>query len=235
MLKLIPHFRKHQVLRLGFAGICAVYLLLLSLHNEVRAHELEDGFVERAVAVVVRPGNATISYSIGANEATRQQLTTRWSGGEGSGASDSVPNDGDSQEGGDASFLRVVGAALLEGTDVEVDGLPVDLELIEVIPTPRHHVEATVVMRLKMPKPAAGAPSMLLTVHDGNFATEGSQEILSLTDGAFRYAIKGAQGVMLNRSTVAPILVRSKRRLIAEIPADQIDAEQQFSAEIILP
>jgi ABC-type dipeptide/oligopeptide/nickel transport system ATPase component len=53
--------------------------------------------------------------------------------------------------------------------------------------------------------------------------------------GAFRYALKSANGAMLNRSTVAPILVRAKRRLVADIPADQLDTEQQFSAEVILP
>jgi len=195
--------------------------------------------VERSVAVVVRPSEATITYSIGANEITRQQLADLWNA------------DKEAEAGEEAPFLKVVGHALLSGMTVEADGDPVSLELVEVMPTPRHHVEATVVMRLKLPSPLTGADSILLTFQDRNFqkchSAEGvvepdleapssnSHGTRPAVDGAFRYALKGANGVMLNRSTVAPILVRAKRRLVADIPSDELDAEQQFSAEVILP
>jgi len=217
MLELILQFDRQRYLRLLSTIVYVVVWLAVA---QVNAHELEDGFVERAVAVVVRPGEATIKYSIGANEAT-------------------------------CPFLSAVGDALVNGMTVQADGKPVHLELLEVIPTPRHHVEATVVMRLKLPDPVEGANSILLKFQDKNFkkhrsppgdvepglekATLNSQHDRGAMDGAFRFALKGAKGAMLNRSTVAPILVRAKRRLVAEIPADQLDAEQQFSAEVILP
>ena len=234
MLELILQFDRQRYLRLLSTIVYVVVWLAVA---QVNAHELEDGFVERAVAVVVRPGEATIKYSIGANEATCQQLANSWSG------------DREADE--DAPFLSAVGDALVNGMTVQADGKPVHLELLEVIPTPRHHVEATVVMRLKLPDPVEGANSILLKFQDKNFkkhrnppgdvepglekARPNSQHDRGAMDGAFRFALKGAKGAMLNRSTVAPILVRAKRRLVAEIPTDQLDAEQQFSAEVILP
>ncbi len=252
MLKLIPRFHKTRLLGTELAALCTFSLVVWLTNAKVHAHELEDGFVERAVAVIVRPDHATISYSIGANEATRKRLIAKWNGDEEERATDLVPSDGESTGGADNDFLRVVGGAVLKGTDVEIDGASVDLELVEVIAAPRHHIEATVVMRLKMPIAADGAGALALTVFDRSFQadpnfcstnveskTQGDGDDLPEApkgfDGAFRYAIKGAQGVMLNRSTVAPILVRAQRRLVAEIPGDEIDSEQQFSAEVILP
>jgi hypothetical protein len=66
-----------------------------------RAHELEDGFVERSVAVIVRPGEVTISYSIDANETTRRELAKLWRG--------------DVEAGGKAAFLESVGDAIVNG------------------------------------------------------------------------------------------------------------------------
>ena len=234
MLELILQFDRQRYLKPLSTIVCVVVWLAVA---QVNAHELEDGFVERAVAVVVRPGEATIKYSIGANETTCQELANSWSGNR------------EADE--DAPFLSAVGDALVNGMTVQADGKPVDLELVEVMPTPRHHVEATVVMRLKLPDPVAGANSILLKFHDRNFkkhrsapsdaelelekAPASSQHAWVAMDGAFRFALKGAKGAMLNRSTVAPILVRAKRRLVADIPADQLDVEQQFSAEVILP
>ena len=248
MLELIPHSYHQHLLSPLHAALWAICLVGWLSATQAYAHELEDGFVERSVAVVVRPDNATISYSIGANEVTRGQLVAMWTRDQESEASEAHLDDGNSQQMADTSFLRVVGDAVVKGTTVEVDGTPVSLELVEVIPTPRHPVEATVVMRMKLPTSAKDAGSIALKVYDRNFEAgpratqaradphaDGSQELPVLLGGAFRYAIKGAKGVMLNRSTVAPILVRAKRRLVAEIPADQIDAEQQFSAEVILP
>ena len=232
MLELILQIDRQRYLRPLPTIVCVVVWLAVA---QVNAHELEDGFVERAVAVVVRPGEATIKYSIGANEATCQQLANSWN----------------CEADEEAPFLSAVGDALVNGMTVQADGKPVRLELLEVIPTPRHHVEATVVMRLKLPDPEAGANSILLKFQDRNFrkhrstsvevepglekATLNSLQDRVAMDGAFRFALKGAKGAMLNRSTVAPILVRAKRRLVAEIPADQLDTEQQFSAEVILP
>ena len=237
MLELILYFDRRRHLRRQLATVCAVCVVAWMAVAPANAHELEDGFVERSVAVIVRPGEATIKYSIGANETTRQQLANSWSG--------------DGEADGDDLFLSAVGDALVNGITVQANGNPIRLELVEVMPTPRHHVEATVVMRLKLPNPAAGADSILLKFHDRNFktcrsapsvaeadfetASTNSQDAGGAMDGAFRYALKGSKGVMLNRSTVAPILVRAKRRLVAEIPPDQLDAEQQFSAEVILP
>ena len=241
MLELILYFDRRRHQRRQLATVCAVCVVAWMAVAPANAHELEDGFVERSVAVIVQPGEATIKYSIGANETTRQQLANSWSGdGEADGEAD-----------GDDPFLSAVGDALVNGITVQADGNPIRLELVEVMPTPRHHVEATVVMRLKLPNPVAGADSILLKFHDRNFktcrsapsvaeadfetASTNSQDAGGAMDGAFRYALKGSKGVMLNRSTVAPILVRAKRRLVAEIPPDQLDAEQQFSAEVILP
>ena len=239
MLELIHYFDRQRYPRHRLTTFCAICMAAWLGLGEANAHELEDGFVERSVAVVVRPGEATIRYSIGANETTRQQLANLWR----------ADNDAEADE--DALFLKAVGDALLNGITIEADGAPISLELVEVMPTPRHHVEATVVMRLKLPSPVAGADSILLEFQDRNFrncrvtpnavapgvetSLSNSQDAHFTMDGAFRYALKGANGVMLNRSTVAPILVRAKRRLVADIPADELDAEQQFSAEVILP
>ena len=252
MPELILHFRQQPQSRQLLKTVCTVLVFAwLIAAAEVHAHELEDGFVERAVAVVVRPGEATVSYSIGANENTRQQLIDRWSADEeteNSAAAEPPAAEEQGQEEDNADFLAIVGDAVVKGTAVEVDGNPVALELVEVIPTPRHHVEATVVMRLKLPSPVEGAGSVVLTLYDRNFETlqsvsepgtettaSDAEDVPAALSGAFRYAIKGAKGVMLNRSTAAPILVRAKRRLVAEIPEDQLEAEQQLSAEVILP
>ena len=259
MLKLILNLCRERYWLPMSAIVLAVCLVVSLAAAEASAHELEDGFVERSVAVVVRPGEATISYSIGANETTRQLLANEWSSDGGAmtapcvveGVKEHAQAQAKAQEGGDVPFLRHVGEAVMRRMTVEADGEPIGLELVEVMPTPRHHVEATVVMRVKLPSPLAGAKSILLKFHDRNFkkcrsparvaepALEAtpvdSRHVPVAMGGAFRYALKGANGVILNRSTVGPILVRAKRKLVAEIPAEQLAAEQQFSAEVILP
>ncbi len=237
MLKLIRHYDRQRHPRSLLVTICAVAMVAWMTVAPARAHELEDGFVERSVAVIVRPGEVTINYSIDANETTRRELAKLWRG--------------DVEAGGKAAFLESVGDAIVNGMTVQVDGNPISLELVEVMPTPRRHIEATVVMRLELPSSVTGANSILLKFHDRNFEKcrsaadvvdpllvtdpTNSQHIPVAMGGAFRYALKSANGAMLNRSTVAPILVRAKRRLVADIPADQLDTEQQFSAEVILP
>ncbi len=253
MLKLILDLCRERYWRPMSAIVLSVCAVVLLAAAEANAHELEDGFVERSVAVVVRPGEATISYSIGANETTRQLLANEWSIDGGAMTEPSIVEGikGQAQESSDVAFLRHVGEAVMRRMTVEADGEPIGLELVEVMPTPRHHVEATVVMRVKLPSPLAGAKSILLKFYDRNFQKCRSPAsvavpVLEATPldwrhvpvamgGAFRYALKGANGVILNRSTVGPILVRAKRKLVAEIPAEQLAAEQQFSAEVILP
>jgi len=205
MLELIHHFDRQGYPRRQLLTVCAVCLVVWLPIADANAHELEDGFVERSVAVVVRPSEATITYSIGANEITRQQLADLWNA------------DREAEAGEEAPFLKVVGHALLSGMTVEADGDPSILLTFQDRNFQKCHSAEGVV------EPDLEAPS------------SNSHGTRPAVDGAFRYALKGANGVMLNRSTVAPILVRAKRRLVADIPSDELDAEQQFSAEVILP
>ena len=57
MLELILQFDPRRSLKPLSTIICLVVWFAVGQAN---AHELEDGFVERAVAVIVRPGEATI-------------------------------------------------------------------------------------------------------------------------------------------------------------------------------
>ncbi len=159
---------KCAAVRVKCIAVCIVALLM----TKVNAHELENGFVERSVAVVVRPGEAIIQYSIGANETTRQQLARSWS-------QDAAARETSGQLSGqqaatkenvEAAFLDLVGQALMRRLTVQADGSPVKMELIEVLPTPRHHVEATVVMRAELPANSDQASTMQLNFCDDNFA-----------------------------------------------------------------
>ena len=210
------------------------------------AHQFEDGFVERAVAIVVRPDKTTIEYSIGANEVTRQCLMDYWSG-ETSSEKDQIPAKNASTT-VDAPFVEAVGQAIARRLVVAADGNPVAIELVEVIPTPRHHVEATVVLRFNTPQPAAGKKSVELTFEDRNFFLPTAEDTTDKTDqtdkdepspvplgGAFRYAFKATSGAMLNRSTVAPLLVRAQRLEDADLTTTQLKEHMRFGGDVILP
>ena len=227
-------------------------------NSDLWAHQFKDGFIERAVAIVVRPDQTIIEYSIGANEATRQRLIECWSG------VNSAETDERSAEdtGGaiDARFVAAVGQAIARRLVVAADGKPLAIELVEVIPTPRHHVEATVVLRFSTPQPVAGKKIVTLTFEDRNFflstagdkaeeteeADNGEPSPVPLGEpspvptpvplgGAFRYAFKATGGVMLNRSTVAPLLVRAKRLEDADLSPDHLKEHMRFGGELILP
>ncbi len=64
-----------------YPSLCLIGMLLVLVgtwNNRAAAHQFEDGYVERTVAVRVRDQVGKIEYSIGLNDATMEQFRHRW-------------------------------------------------------------------------------------------------------------------------------------------------------------
>lgn len=154
---------------------CGLFALAVS---DAAAHEFEDGFVERSVAVIIRDDVARMQYSIGLNPNTRLQLIEFWrSQTVDSGslwrqeqtppASPVAPNNPSDPNDPD-SFLRVAGSNVSSRLMVLVDGQLIPVKFVSACASSRHHVDVTVTVEFRMPLEHANVP-VSLEIIDGNF------------------------------------------------------------------
>ena len=253
-------------------AIVSLTLLLLILPVKSEAHEFEDGFVERSVAVVIRDNVAHVVYSIGLNPTTKDQLiefwTSRgpdWSTTTGDATVNETPPVASSEP---VDFLELAGHHISRRLRVSVNGDLVTPQLISSLASSRHHVDVSVTMKFALPSDKEIVPTVI-EIADGNFfppdlrkalvtkksqrSTEedyGGQSRKELRannaapykallqpapfGGGFRYAIKAKGSAVLNRSNVASILIRAKRRLDAGFSKAELDEAYRIRAEVVV-
>ena len=147
-------------------------LMFFVLSTESKAHEFEDGFVERSMAVVIRDNIARVEYSIGLNPKTKVQLIKFWSAQD--PASSAVTEvDGENETNSISSarsvdFLQLAGDNVSRRLRVLADGNTLKPQLISSLASARHHVDVTVTMEFLLPLNESGV-SMVVEIFDGNF------------------------------------------------------------------
>ena len=167
------------------------------------AHELEDGFVERAVEVVVRGQTLQLKYFVGLNENTKKQLLDRWKSE--SGTDTSFAN---SVEEKTSTFEEAFPKQLSKWIKLEVDALERSLTRVGVEACPKHHFD--LVVEFEYALPADQTVEIKLSDHKFNH-----------WKSAARYSLKGVGATIVASTNVAPIIIRS----------DRIDFEKLSDAE----
>ncbi len=175
------------------------FLLLVSCVGISVADEQQDGFVERAVQIVIRDDVAAITYSFGLNENTMRQVLDEWN------SEPDAVTDLREMSSGDSSVESTVDAfreafpdRLAKSLQVSVDGKPLNLQLVSIEPSARHHYSFVANLEFQLPV----SKSQKLTIVDVNF-----QKLM----GAARYALKASGSTIIFNSNVAPIIVRAGR------------------------
>ena len=154
------------------------------------AHELVDGFVERAMEVVVRDENVTIRYFIGVNDNTQSELAKKW-----------LPANQMSDETGltdEQVFQSKLLQEIKEGISVSLQGKKILLADGEVCQSPKHHFSYLVEFKFDIPPGSSNE----IEIEDNNF-----QEM----ESAARFSLKALGSTILVKSNVAPIIIRAKR------------------------
>jgi hypothetical protein len=196
-------------------------LALSALASSVLGHELDDGFVERAVQIVIRDDQATIKYSFGLTEPTMVQLVDSWaadgrpedSGGPGesdrpanpSYVSGSPPTPDGPNLAAELTmtpqFANHVLDHLAGALQISADGQPLMVETVSLEPSPRHHYRYIAHFKFRLPP----SKSCKLSIQDNNFPQ---------FDGAARYALKALGATMIMKSNVMPVVVRAQRHVL---------------------
>ncbi len=203
-------------------------MLLISQECLVRADELDDGFVERAVQIVIRDDQATIKYSFGLTEPTMQQLLDGWAVGRPLPETDqpvdleavtgvSSPSVATPTSEGQVTAVeptltprqadQILGN-LAASLTISADGRPVDLEPVLLEPSSRHHYRYIAHFKFQLPQ----SNPCKLSVQDNNFRQ---------FDGGARYALKALGATIIQQSNVMPIVVRAKRHLLNKDALDE--------------
>ena len=162
----------------------------------VTAHELADGFVERAMEVIVRDQTVTIRYYIGVNDNTHLELAKKW-----------MPANQMSFETGETDeqqFKSILLREIKKGISVSLQGKKIELADGKAVQSPKHHFSYLVEFNFDIPS----GNSNELEIEDKNF-----QEM----DSAARYSLKALGSTILVKSNVAPIIVRAKRHELQSV------------------
>jgi len=200
------------------------------------AHQFEDGYIERAIAVRIRDRHVRIEYSIGLNDATMKKFIHRWPNDQAlykqfqktqiediaspnpndqkSGAPTeqpiNLPEDGSLVNEIDLvrAFAKVATPQLKNGIRVMSNNQPLILKLVSATPSAKHHATLETVWTTHLPSEA----TVELSVQDANFLTQ---------PGGIKYSLKTSGSSMTLRSNVAPILIRSTRIELESVTAEQ--------------
>ena len=179
------------------------------------AHDLEDGFVERAVQLRIRDGKLEIEYTIGLTEPTMAELlknavqdylppTTS------NLIEKSVPSD--SGLGGEDSvrekYKMRFKSLIMDNLNLTVNGLRQTITCDSVADYPKHHYDFVFNFSCEM----SSIEKCKLVLEDSNFAEQ---------DGGARYALKSSGKWIISRSNVAPIIIRSNRHDLSSLKPDQ--------------
>ena len=169
-------------------------------------HDLEDGFVERAVQVRVRDGKLHVEYTIGLTEPTMQQIVDSANSKKSAPSMDHATSDASSDV--RENFKSVARFLLSQDITLEIDGVAHDLVFDSVSDYPKHNYDFVFNLSCKL---SASKQSELVCV-DRSF---------NKMDGAVRYALKSNGNSIISRTNVAPIIVRSKRHDLGTLKPDE--------------
>lgn len=187
---------------------CVVCCLLtcgdLVSGRELR-HKLPDGFVERAVSVIVRDQTATIKYYFGVNDETMASLLEKCQPDQMSDgsetASETKQSDRTEQE-------KVLLKKLCEGLTVHNGDKSLELLPLKIVISPKHHFSYLAEFEFKITSNGQHD----IVIEDTNF-----QEM----ESAVRYSLKAAGSTMLLQSNVAPIIIRANRHELHKLKPEK--------------
>ena len=189
-----------------------IFAFLAVLGILATPHELPDGFVERAVSVVVREDFARIEYRIGASDATMQMQLAQWN------------IETDSLEG--EQLHNLFSESLIQRLPGELrvflDGRALEIKPVEFRSGGQHHVSAVVTFDVPIVETAG---LIRFRIEDHAF---------SKLDGAIRQAIKSSGQAMIRNSRFAPLLVRADRQILPERIGNNKNAPAQMGVRLIL-
>ena len=166
---------------------CLIFLSATALAlSALSAHELEDGFVERAVEIVVRDNMLCLKYYVGLNENTMNDVISEW---------DVEPIEGEKET---ERIQRVLLRQLSFGLKSKIDGADVPLQPVGIEICPKHHFDFVAEYKLELPVDS----TVKLEITDKNFLEN---------DSAGRFALKARGSTMVSDCNVAPIVIRAPR------------------------
>lgn len=195
-------------------------------------HELEDGVVEKTVAVVVRDHTATIELSLGINPSTMQQQLTKWEANSKDPAAAKMqaeesdpdadvetdsPMEADDLEQIESQFRQYAFEQFSQEIKVSVDGRFMSLTKVSVEPSARHHFAMIAKYSFEIPQ----QQRVKLVIED---------QSLESMNGGSRYALKAMGKSILFKSNVAPIIVRAERNDLAELSKQQLAKVSRIEA-----
>jgi hypothetical protein len=152
-------------------------------------HDTPDGFVERAIAIVIRDRTIELSVQIGINEKTMRDQFSEWE----------VRGDFETEADVTKQYCQEIQTRILPKLCLQLNKVDLELNVASVEPFAEHH--KTAVMKLVATVPDE-VDSGTLTFADTSFAG---------MDGAVRYAIKGRGKTLVTQSDAAPIIIRADR------------------------
>ena len=202
------------------------------------AHQFEDGYVERTVAIRIRDRVGTVEYSIGLNDATIKLFSNAWpqdaelfaqlqkasstqpadqepaapEPNTRSPVESNLPQDGSltNEIALIRAFAKLSTPHLESGLRIVANGKRLKLSLISATPSARHHATLQTSWQFHLP----ADPTIKLQVRDTNFLQQ---------PGGIKYSLKTSGSSMTIQSNAAPILIRSAR-----IELDQLDVLQRL-------
>jgi hypothetical protein len=194
--------------------------------SKAAAHQFEDGYIERAVAVRIRDRDVRIEYSIGLNDATIKKFIEHWPNDQKlyqqfhdelskktvSSATHKEENAATAEtpiilpEEGSLvneiqlirAFAKLAAPQLKAGLRVMVNKEPIALKLVSAEPSSKHHATLETIWRFQLPPDSMAK----MSIQDTNFLKQ---------PGGIKYSLKTSGTSMTIQSNVAPILVRSTR------------------------
>lgn len=194
----------------------AICSLVISMPAAL-AHELDDGFVERAVQVRIRDDQLNIEYNVGLTEPTMQQIIE--SSGAGKHALDTENETGIAQPHIREQFKAIALTAIPESLSLTVDGQVQQLAVESIAEYPGHHYDFVINLSCKL---SVRGPADF-HLKDLNYTG---------LDGAVRYALKSSGKTMITRSNASPVIVRAKRHPLGTLKPDERHNACQITATI---
>ena len=168
------------------------------------SHDLEDGFVERAVQARFRDSRLTVEYAIGLTEPTMLELLK------------SHPEANPHESGKPTTagmntrqrFKRSIAVQIPENLKLHLNGQSQKWNVESVSEYSKHHYDFVIKLTCEL----SGFDEIDLLIRDMNF---------SKLEGSARYALKSSGNSIISSSNVAPIIVRAKRLQMAGLKPDE--------------
>ncbi len=170
--------------------VALVISACLAFHSVEPAatHELEDGYVEKAVEVVIRDNKAILKYYVGLNENTAEELAQNWAQNQ---LSNGQPVKNQDDFGG--RLLR----QLAKSVSIQINGSRRILRPVNSSNPGKHHFSYVAELEFDL-----DAGKNEIEIVDGEFK--------HMIGGA-RYSLKALGSTIVLKSSVAPIIIRAKR------------------------